>query len=847
MPPLLRSSAFGLVAGVLLSAMRAPKGLDWTQLQAVDGWTAALFRAGALCAIALFADPRRPAFRRGVRALSMLLAVWAGHAAHGLLLVSRFEPESRAGFALLLVTLSALLWFLAGPVRREEPERADEAWPALGGAERVGWALAGIGAAIALETLAHQVRLFGIGVPEDDTVIGSVFLLTVLVGALCFGRLFARPGWERAVAAIGVAAACAATLHGMGFLARLKMDPLDMHLKGFGMDSSSIGQWNATAVLAGGAFVAAGFVLGTALFALRHPARLGTLLAGAALGLLLRPPLQDALTHPMALPDEYATPWVWLLAFTGTCAASVGALLAVGTGERGVRRWGACLVVLAAPGAAALVRPVIWTFSPWYVAEVHPVLAMPSSAGLVTVEPVPDGTLIVTVDRERVTPTFDEVTIDERRIAWAWMLLDEETRERGPRLLVVGQMTPGRAQMLQRLRPARLDRTAPWFEALEAVDDILFDGGDASAAGMIVSPGDARRAVDDGAYDLVLALPSHGPILPPRSASYIPWGTVEAPVLASLDVPEGTLGVAWLDAGGPLVERDLSGEVMIAMDSFRFPSLGVIRGDRDLSHADAPLLFEGGDARGHVDVAARLTFMARDRNLLFFAPLFERLAAAAEGTANEELARGLALHFAAQERSSPFESLAQAVEVDEDALRAFHAAIAGRSELDAFTRHLWEDIARLLTEKRMPDLVLTYVESVAEAYAPWPVLDRALGTAYRELLEPADALRFLHRAQEELPYDVPLHQECADLALEVGEPERAAAYLREALEVQPSRFDLRRSLAIALAEAGDPAGEALLQELLAEEPEDEVLLDHLKEGPAGPGAAPADPLAPPGD
>src|SRR6185503_525179 len=59
--PWLRRTAHGVTAGILLSCLRAPLGLDWTQLVVVQGTTRAMFRAVALIALALALDPARVA------------------------------------------------------------------------------------------------------------------------------------------------------------------------------------------------------------------------------------------------------------------------------------------------------------------------------------------------------------------------------------------------------------------------------------------------------------------------------------------------------------------------------------------------------------------------------------------------------------------------------------------------------------------------------------------------------------------------------------------------------------------------------------------------------------------
>ena len=207
-----------------------------------------------------------------------------------------------------------------------------------------------------------------------------------------------------------------------------------------------------------------------------------------------------------------------------------------------------------------------------------------------------------------------------------------------------------------------------------------------------------------------------------------------------------------------------------------------------------------------------------------------------------QLTRGLALHFAAQKLSSPYETRPQQIELEEDELRAYLAALppAGASArasepLDPFTRELWESLAWLMTEKRLPDLALVYLEPVAERYAPWPALDRALGRAYRELLEPDSALPFLERALEQDRLDIGLLVECAQCARELGDPAQAAGFLERALAIQPGRFDIERALGLALIAAGDPRGRELVEGLLRQHPDDPELLESLGQGSAQPG------------
>jgi len=194
-------------------------------------------------------------------------------------------------------------------------------------------------------------------------------------------------------------------------------------------------------------------------------------------------------------------------------------------------------------------------------------------------------------------------------------------------------------------------------------------------------------------------------------------------------------------------------------------------------------------------------------------------------------ARGLALHARAQRPSSPFETPAQATEIDEEALRAWTRALASsEGPLDPFSRLLWRDLALLLTEKRMPDRVLAYVEPVAAAFAPWPELERAVGLAYLELLQPEEALEHLERALAGPATDVLTILAAASAATDLGEHRRATRHLDRGLELFPGRRELRRELGFALERQGDPRGRELLQALLREDPEDDGIRRQLASG-----------------
>lgn len=852
--PWLRRVAHGATAGILFSCLRAPLGLDWTQLVVVQGLTRALFRALALLALALALDPARPALRGGPSA-SWLAALCAGFLLHGLAL--DVTPESRAGYVLTLLCAALVLRALAGP---RAPDGQTAPQEALGRGERTGLFAIGLGCALALETLAHETRLFTLATSADDTLVGGVFLALVAGGAAAFGPLLGKLGHERLRFAGGVAASAAATSGGLLFLSVLTPDGLHGYLRRFdplldvlrtldgklggnlglaalpALDGASIGTLWTTAILAAAALIGPGFVLGAALGATRNVGRLAPVLLGAALGLVVLPFLIRARGEPLTLEQLGSASLAWELAMAGTSAAAAGLALVVFTSP--AARAAGCAFVLAI-ALVPWIRPrlVLWSLSPWSPKPVRPVLVWPTAEGLLTVEPARAGRAILTLDRRRLTPLEEEEESDERCLRLAWSLLPEERRAGAVRALFVGQITPPRARVFRALGALELDRTAPWHAAMTTVEELLFRDEEAPP-GRAIAPAAARAKLDHGEYDWVVAAPAFGPIVTWKSEAREIWGSAEAPRLTDLELPEGTLGVAWLGGNSLAARRAAFEPLVLNVERLESLSLGLVRG----------LELGARSAAGPTFRIARYSspgpasFLGTMPQLRSF--LLERAwTASLRCDQAPELARGLGLHYGAQQLSSPYETRAQQIEIDEDALRAFFAAVPEPGALDSLTPVLWEALAWLFTEKRMPEQALVYLEPLAERFAPWPALDRAVACAYREVLEPEKALSFLERARLTLPEDVGLLLESARCTQELGDIPGAVGLLERAYDLHPGRPEVERAVGLALLRCGDTRGRALLERLLAKSPDDvelqEALARPLEPEPAGNRTLPA--------
>jgi hypothetical protein len=286
--------------------------------------------------------------------------------------------------------------------------------------------------------------------------------------------------------------------------------------------------------------------------------------------------------------------------------------------------------------------------------------------------------------------------------------------------------------------------------------------------------------------------------------------------------------IAWLYAEGELAHLDLGERVLLASDGLGQLALGVHHGEQGI-----PV----GRPRAGRTALQILSMWPFDRSREFLREITERLAAASEGSAFADLAQGLRLHFAAQARSSPWETEAQKTEIDGAALahlRAAALAAAPGTPDEHFLRSLWNGLARTLVEKRSIELIYEHLGPLAQAHGPWTELERALAHADLEMLDPASAAGHLRAVVAQEPYDLDARLTLARALEMAGDPAGAAVELARVLEIQPQRRELRRWRAMALVRAGDPQGGALLEVLLAEDPDDEELLRYRGPGPFPP-------------
>jgi hypothetical protein len=800
--PHARNLLAGLAAGAVLSLARAPLGLDVTGVPATPALTSMLFRALALLAVGVGLGAR-------LRVASWLAGVTLGFGLHGFLLASRLELGGWLGLTIALVLGVLAIGFAAS---RPDPEDAPAPATAL---ERAGLFVAGAGIAVTLESIARTLRLLGSGQPFDDTAFGFVLLVALTLGAAAFG------GWltaERRAAAglgAGVALAAVAGLYSVQLLGDFSArEGLDRFLRSppWALDLSQRGRLYGDLLIGGRVVLVPAFVLGMALCGARHRSQLASLLAGGGAGLVLlamvlidgAPSTEIELSLATA---ERVTLGAWIAA-AGGLLATFGARARLTRGALVIGMTG-CLAAVAGGILGPKTRAL--PISPWEQFPASPEWIADTPEGLMTIEPRPGGARLLTLARRPLTPDFEESEADVQRIALAHGLLTAEQQE-SARVLLVGQLTPERAFTLRQLRAARVDRTAAWHAVMPAIEAHLF-GDDALPAGDVIAPAVALERMNSRAYDLVLVPPVRG------TSPHAPAGGDETRV------------VVWLDATGSIAHRDWGTNVLLSSHGVDYLAVGVHGGTEGAPTARAaapptPLL--------------RVLAWPFDRDAENVRAVSSRLEWAGVGTPAEALGHGLALHAAAQSRSSPWETGAQQTEVSAEALIHLRDAALSMSTdaaLRVFLTDLWEGLAAVLVQKREIDLIYEHIEPLAEALAPWPALERALAYADLEMLEPERAAERLKAVIARSPFDLNARLARAQALNQAGNPKAAAEELRAVLEVQPDRQDVLRRLAVTLVRAGDPEGVPMIEDLLLEDPDDEDLRMYL-----GPGPFPALPI-----
>lgn len=822
----MRALWFGITAGLTLSALRAPLGLDLLSIPARTAASAYGYRAAALALVALGLLVGGPALdgRRGLARVAVgatlglaLHALWIGR-----------MPETPAGaMALGWIALGVLVF--CGRIahgRRGAPPAAPVGPQAEGGplaGEATGLAIAGAGLALVLEGLARHLRLLGPGLPAEDGLLAGVLLALAVFGGAAFGRLVP----DGPPAALGRAAFLGAAglggILGLAVLRRLATPgPLHDYVDSFGLDLSRAGMADFTALVGAAVLVGSAMSLGAALFCLEARRQLAALALGAATGLTLIPRLLE-----LELP-EGASPLEGLggsrhsaaLVSSGTLVALLGAGLCAAFASRAPRPARAAALVLAAAAGFAVHRTEVAAIPitrPWREQPQAPLLSLEIPEGLLAIERSEGGLEQVTLDGRELTPPTARGALERRCLELSFALLPPaRLAAEDLRVLLVGQLTPGRALALGELGATRIDRTGAWHRAMPLLERRLFRAVPA-VPGRVVDPGTARRELLGGGYDLVLVLGAAG----------------EAPTTRNLASPSGTLTVVWLDGADDLAGRSL-GRVLVSTDLENL-ALGLAHGAQPRTGGPpapgAPAFLDAGVPLRAIPPASWLGLRRHERALLSQRRLTRRLAEArgGDGAAIQALAR----HFEVQRHSSPYETRAQRIELEPAAMDRVRDA-AMEAPLTSLAVDLAESLAQVLAGKRWADEVRDLLAAPADRHRPWPTLEKVLAYAHIEALQPLEAARRLEDLLALDGGDAEVWALLGEARYQGARAAEAARAYSRALELAPGSNQLQRYLAMALVRAGDPLGRDLVRELLLEDPGDEELRPYLGTAPLPP-------------
>ena len=813
----------GIGLGGFLARARAPLFPDILDLSGPDPVRAAATRGVALAAAALLVLAAGPVTRLAPGAFIAGAAAGVASAlldsTDGGLLVSVAPPWVAAGPWLILATVAAAL------SRRQlaSATASRAARPLLtleGGAsamarsstEPAPWALSGgvliasSGVALGLEGLSRLALRLGLATRGEDILLTAVLAAVLALGGVVFGRATSRPGDHRCAALLlgaGVLGVAALALAGgiaepLGFKALCARIHADASLAG----TPRVGAFVALVVL-----VLPALAAGTAVHVARRPTTLAAMLLGAALGVAAAPGLLEVAPVEWARGEDAAGSAG--LVRLGALIAGLGALLHAalhpGAGRLGLI--GASVGVVL--GSALLPVSPIPVLDPWERFPVQPIALFETPDGQFSVVPTGAARRRVTLDQRALSPRSRELSGEAARLrASIEAAGDEPVR----RLLLVGLLTPERAQLLAALGVTHVDRTAGWWRSMPLVESVLGPSG-VALTGEVLSPTEARRRASRGDHNLVLAVGTGatGP-LPPSLGLRVGGGST--PV------------IAWRPASRPAAHLPWPDVLVRSTDGLLHHSFAWTDGEvRVRPMPSGPI----GDLSWWRWLQVRPDSRAREAT----GQADARIASSRYATPMD---RGLALHALAQTQSSPFESAVARIELEDAALDEWREAAVGNPALTRFERGVIEGAVRVLVERRLIPELLRFTLPIAEAHPGWPALELALVRADLEELNPEAALARLavlirapatragaqpeaDQGEERLRTgDRETALLLAATLLELGRPGDAAAALALVAEARPGDLEVGLRRADALVAADDPRGRELAARLFAEHP-----------------------------
>ena len=646
----------------------------------------------------------------------------------------QFEASGLALPILCLLVLGAGLGLFARRTSGDsdnsdaEPEpRTIPRWLAL--------AVCGAGLALTFEGIARHARILSTGSTLDDDVFALVLLLSATLGALIFGPPLRSPAARRS--ALPVAAAMAAllgclTLRSIGQLS----SPLgwDRFIRQYELLSYHRGSGLYDLVLGGVLFTLPALALGTALNCAR---RLDwtALLFGAAAGLLSIPTLIGTSQVLPPVSEAIAANSAGLIPIGAILASCGGFIACLSTREAPsiANAIGASIALAALAASSFVPRTAVVICAPWGRRPILPTLVIESPEGLLTVEPTGGGIERVTLDRRVLAPGKDNAARDLRHLESTFEFLPKAQLESGAlRVLLIGQLTPGRAIGLSRLPIASLDRAGAWHAAMPLLERHLFRAAPLPPTpGEILTPAAARSRYEAGQYDLV----------------WIPLVAGPTPI-ADFDAlgspPAGTTAVAWISINQGAAQRNFPERGVLDTNYPSRLSVALVLGEGQKQlQQSRPGGFEQlelGSAGQSYSVFEDLRLHSHQRVSHATSAFSERLRLANQGNQFGPLTSALAHFYSIQTGSSPWANEAAATELDFETL-SFLSDLTRAP--DRTTKRWVEELAQVLIGQRRIDWLTEYVAPLAARWAPWPELELTLAEADLEGLLFEEALKRL--------------------------------------------------------------------------------------------------------
>ena len=884
----MRSLLIGIFSGLLLSALRAPLGLELLQVPASTPGAAVAYRAAALLVIGLglilglrrnesrliptsiligtaigyhvhwqLVNTPQPFLVQIVFSLLLVLLLVAGHgggpetrpnkvrivllglaALGGWFLIDNGYPESHGGaigtalIGLLAITIVGRSTG-SGDTRRsklEDPEPERSSGLPLGSSTSI--AICGAGLAILVEGLARHLRLLGNGHLEDDSVFGSAFLFLCFFGIIGFAHQIKQ---RRSVL---LARGCVAGASGLAVWAALPVlrnfstsRGLDLHVRqfdalGMNWDLAIHGLPEYDLIVAGPVLVVAAFVCGTMIGLHRRVLELSALLLGAAAGLVLSPGLLA-----FEWSSSFAENSGFVTSSSSAAMAYFGGLIAAG---------GALLMFLTSAELKTNARLIGCVVAFGGIAlckfpehEAVPILSPweRQEAQPVWVLDAPEG--LLTVEKDTRGELF--ATLDRRPLCPTspGVAADHRRLQQSYALLGDWAKEEGpRVLFVGQLNPNR---------AL-----FLSDLG-AKSIDRTASWFPAMEAIE---HELFGGTPKWFPgkilsLIDARAALdrgdydlvIVPPVSGDAATTRNLASPKETTVVVWLDGAGGIEDQHLGEYAWVTVPDLTDMTVAVARGPhvealRLAGEQGGPGFLAAGEPIRGLAALDFLSTRKEQRKPLRLAHLARRFAQAERSPG---IAAGLAVHFESQRPSSPFETPAEQIEINPEAAQRFSEAAAGPSP-SALVIEVIETLSYLLGAQRKVEEIDEFLTLPAEKHSPWPALEISLGQAALEFLEPEIAVQHLRRAHEGWLGSPLSWAMQAEAEQQIGEDRAAADSLERAHAMDPTNHAIERRLAIAWRRVGDPRGVEALREALAEEPEDAELLRHQGDGPYPPPA-----------